>query len=541
MERLAWAACVAVGGGSLLWTTAKGEAEALTRPAVRAGAGAIGRGAAAFEGAGFGGISTDAMATNAVPWRLVAAALVLDEQASDPTAAVDGRTLDRVLARFGFLTDADVVDRPAGVVAPPPSLPLGVTAGDLAPIGGSRVRVANLGCAACHAGVTYRADGTPRPDRAKLGMPNTSIDLEAYTTAIFIALRRHAGSDRLLAAVDALFPGLNWRERQSLRLVVLPLVNRRLAALRDADRPLPFPNGAPGSTNGVAALKAALGVPLLGGGVRDVGLVSIPDLGDRVWKTSLLVDGAYAPPGVDRRATTRGDSITPDHLRKLAAITTFFTVPSMGVHPDKALSSLDDASDIMAFLKAYRPQAFPGPIDPAVARLGGTVYATSCAGCHGVYSAGPSPRLNNYPNWIGDVGTDRLRLRAFDAALADAVNRTAYRATITARPGHGYVAPPLTGIWASAPYLHNGSVPTLAALLSPDERPARFPVGGHALDFARVGVRLDHGRYPAGYRPFSRPAWIDTAAAGRSNRGHRYGESLSAADKRALLEYLKQL
>jgi hypothetical protein len=282
---LAGAALVTICG--VLWGTSRPTRESSTRPAIAVDASAATRGAAAFEGAAFGGISMDALASNAVPWRLVAAALVLEGRARDPGVPLNTATLDRVLRRFGFLTGATIVNRAPGASPVIPSLPLGMTYGDLAPVGGSVIRAANLGCATCHAGVTYAADGRPLPDRAMLGTPNSSIDLEAYTMAIFRALRRFADSDQLLPAAAALYPEMGWRERTSLRLLVLPLARKRLGELAEADRPLPFPNGAPGSTNGVAALKAALGQPLIGGGPGDAGVVSIPDLADRVWRTSL--------------------------------------------------------------------------------------------------------------------------------------------------------------------------------------------------------------------------------------------------------------
>ena len=523
-----------------LWLGARPAAESLTRPVVPKDASAATRGAAAFEGAGFGGVSLDALSSNAVPWRIAAAALVLDERARDPSAPLDATTLDRVLRRFGFLDSAVVVNR-AGVRAHDVGMPLGFTTGDVAPVGGSVIRVANLGCAACHAGVTYGAEGQPLPDRVMLGMPNTSVDLEAYTAAIFQALRRFAASDELLPAVDAIFPKLDWRERASLSALVLPLARQRLDTLAGVDRPMPFPNGGPGSTNGVPALKVALGVALLGGGQGEAGVVSIPDLGDRVWRTSLLADGAYAVPGKPRQSPVTADMIDDAHLRSLAAITTFFTVPSMGVHPDKAIANLDDAADVMAFLKAYRPQGFPGPIDRVRTTAGSRIYQAECATCHGSYDDASS-RLVQFPNWRGDVGTDPLRASAFDRGLADAVTRTAYRDIIASAPGAGYVAPPLTGIWASAPYLHNGSVPTLAAMLSPETRPQRFMVGGHALDLVRVGLRLDmDGAYPRDYRPFSQPAWTDTSTPGHNKEGHVFGETLSPADKLALIEFLKLL
>lgn len=544
MKRRAFIAWIGIGllsSAGLAWLAAVPVTESHSRPQIAGSASAQARGAAAFAGAGFGGISTDALASNAVPWRIVAAALLLEERRRHPDADLSVATLDHILARFGFLPRARLINLPSGVPQPTAALPLGMTFGDIAPVGGSRVRVANLGCAACHAGVTYGPDGEAQPTRAALGMPNTSIDLEAYTLGVFRALRAQIDSPALIPTAQALFPDMGWRERTSLRLIVLPLARRRLAALADTDRPLPFTNGAPGSTNGVAALKLALQTPFIDGGRGDAGVVSIPDLGDRGWRSSLLADGIYGVPG----ALPGPTSAPPDaaRLRALAAITTFFTVPSMGVHPDKAQGSLPDAQAIMAFLSRYRAQPFPGAIDRAAAARGRSIYARECAACHGSYDTSlVAPKLTSFPNWRGDVGTDPLRATNFDAPLAAAVGSSPYRDLIAVKPGRVYVAPPLSGLWASAPYLHNGSVPTLADLLSPEARPRRFMVGGHALDLRKVGLRLDaDGRYPQGYRPFATPAWIDTAALGLHAGGHRHGEGLSAADKRSLIEYLKLL
>jgi Cytochrome C oxidase, cbb3-type, subunit III len=213
------------------------------------------------------------------------------------------------------------------------------------------------------------------------------------------------------------------------------------------------------------------------------------------------------------------------------------------VHPDAAIDALDDADTTVAFLKSYRPASFPGAIDPASARTGAAIYARQCAACHGDYRLeGRRARLVRFPNWVGAVGTDPLRATAFDQALVAAVGRSSYASRISVTLGPGYAAPPLTGLWASAPYLHNGSVPTLAALLSPATRLARFQVGGHALDFHKVGLRLtEHGNYPAGYRPFAQPVWLDARRPGRGNRGHPFGADLPNADKQALIAFLKLL
>lgn len=95
-----------------------------------------------------------------------------------------------------------------------------------------------------------------------------------------------------------------------------------------------------------------------------------------------------------------------------------------------------------------------------------------------------------------------------------------------------YKARPLNGIWASSPYLHNGSVPTLHDLLLPvAQRPAQFSVGRWEYDPRKVGYVSD------GQAPFV----LDTTLTGNSNRGHEYGAGLAEADRWALVEYLETL
>ncbi len=99
-------------------------------------------------------------------------------------------------------------------------------------------------------------------------------------------------------------------------------------------------------------------------------------------------------------------------------------------------------------------------------------------------------------------------------------------------PG-AYESRVLQGIWAAAPYLHNGSVPTLEDLLKPAaERPVSFLMGVR-YDTARVGLSADQ---PArtGYA-------YDTRVKGNGNAGHEYGADLNPRQKSALLGYLKTL
>jgi hypothetical protein len=96
-----------------------------------------------------------------------------------------------------------------------------------------------------------------------------------------------------------------------------------------------------------------------------------------------------------------------------------------------------------------------------------------------------------------------------------------------------YKARPLNGVWATAPYLHNGSVPNLWELLQPSaKRIGKFYVGSRDFDPKRVGLVYDQAQ---GNFVF------DASLAGNSNSGHDYGSDLSDDDKWALIEYLKTL
>jgi hypothetical protein len=145
---------------------------------------------------------------------------------------------------------------------------------------------------------------------------------------------------------------------------------------------------------------------------------------------------------------------------------------------------------------------------------------------------------------IEDIGTDRERLDSFSPALATQMNTIgaghAWRFNHF-RKTFGYASMPLDGVWARAPYLHNGSVPTLWDLLAaPEKRPAVFYRGNDVYDTEKGGFRAD---LPAsGGRRFFR---FDTGLKrGNDNHGHAgpaYGTDLPDAQKKDLLEYLKTL
>jgi hypothetical protein len=103
---------------------------------------------------------------------------------------------------------------------------------------------------------------------------------------------------------------------------------------------------------------------------------------------------------------------------------------------------------------------------------------------------------------------------------------------------------PLDGLWLRAPYLHNGSVPTLRDLLEPSaQRPKKFYRGNDVYDPIKVGfeskVAEENGKK---YFQFNMVDEQGMIIPGNSNQGHEgqeYGTTLLAQDKEALVEYLK--
>ena len=103
------------------------------------------------------------------------------------------------------------------------------------------------------------------------------------------------------------------------------------------------------------------------------------------------------------------------------------------------------------------------------------------------------------------------------------------------RKTEGYANMPLDGLWLRAPYLHNGSVPDLRALLFPEERPATFYRAYDVYDWTRVGF------VSSGVEAERNGIRFDTKERGNGNAGHLYGTTRSREEKEALLEYLKTL
>lgn len=203
-----------------------------------------------------------------------------------------------------------------------------------------------------------------------------------------------------------------------------------------------------------------------------------------------------------------------------------------------------DFRHVHAYLESLRAPRWPFAVDRRLAEKGRDLFSRHCAKCHGTY--GPH---GDYPERvipIDRVGTDRVR---WDSLSPEHRGRYAgswfahYGKKKTDLEPAGYLAPPLDGIWASAPYFHNGSVPTLWHILHPQQRPAVWKRTENGYDRRRVGLEVTEATAvpkPVGHVTELR-TWFDTRGRGKSAAGHTFPDAMNATEKQAVLEYLKTL
>jgi hypothetical protein len=202
--------------------------------------------------------------------------------------------------------------------------------------------------------------------------------------------------------------------------------------------------------------------------------------------------------------------------------------------------------DIQAYLKSLTPPKYPFSIDAARAEEGKAIFAKNCLKCHGTYGPG-----GDYPDRIvelKEIGTDPARALGIVPRFVNHYNSTWFgQESPVDEELVGYQAPPLDGIWASAPYLHNGSVPTLATLLKSSDRPARFyrPPSTDFVDYdtENVGWKFERPADQTEPMPPSEKsrALFDSSRFGLGNGGHTFGDKLTDAERSKLIEYLKTL
>jgi mono/diheme cytochrome c family protein len=405
------------------------------------------------------------------------------------------------------------------------------------PIGFSKRRVygitlVGLNCAVCHTGTVRTSPGSE--PRLILGMPANSVDLQSYFGFLFrCAADGRFTEAELMPRVEAV-THLDPVERLTYKFAVgrlrdaLLQRSRRLSYLQATDdkgellRP-PFGPGRVDTFNPYKAVQ--FNFPMADD--TTVGTADLPSLWNQQIRKGLKLhwDGNNEDLGERNKSAAMGAGATPVSL----------DLPRM--------------DRFEAWIQTLPPPKYAdffgeGAIDAAAAGRGAKVYGRWCARCHDVDYEPKDQRLVGTVIAIEDVRTDPQRLDSFSPVMETQMNTIGvghpwrfnhFRKT------YGYAAMPLDGVWARAPYLHNGSVPTLWDLLKPEgERPQEvFYRGDDVYDTQNVGFRA-HQPSDGGRRFFP----FDPRKRGNSNAGHSgraYGTDLPDAEKKDLLEYLKTL
>ena len=504
----------------------------------------------------FGAINEHSMKSNALPWKVIATAmLVYNESKTGAKPAL--AQIPGIMRRFGFiypksignLNDASIINDqlPMGIVRK------NVNFGFVLP-----VDVVNVGCVACHGSAVYDKKGLVT-EQAWIGLPSTSINLDGYVDFVYQSLKYvYASDDRIAKAYQLIKTEFQTgiAEQQTINWIINNTVKTRIAALKSSiDHSTPFSNGGPGFTNGVASLKLQLDVIGFDSfHQEEAGFTSIPDLTRRGMRTSILYDGFYSPyEGVKRFESRTREQVTNAELDKLGDLVSFFAIPTMGQSIEGAVAAAPDVRKVVRALhNGYRAPAFPGDVNDAKAERGRVVFDSRCSSCHGSYEGTLHDLdIKSYPNRFvaqGDIGTDPTRWQVISDKLLATLNKDPrFKNPSHPQRNPGYLAPMLSGLWATAPYLHNGSVPTLYQFLHPEQRAKKFYVGGHRLNYETMGIDgADNGKgiydYPAGYEPWSQKVLYDTSAPGKHAEGHE-GQLAGIAEeqKSDLLEFLKLL
>jgi mono/diheme cytochrome c family protein len=203
-----------------------------------------------------------------------------------------------------------------------------------------------------------------------------------------------------------------------------------------------------------------------------------------------------------------------------------------------------DFRDILSWIESLEAPSYPWEIDRPLAEKGRIAFEQTCARCHGTYGKEP-----HYPERIvpiDQVQTDDVRLKSLSVEYRRGMGESWFgdygREAYIENPG-GYVAPPLNGIWATAPYLHNGSVPTLWHLLHPSQRPAVWKRTEEGYDQTKIGLEVTtFENLPATAKTSAeKREFFDTHLTGKGAAGHAFPDELTEDEKQSVMEYLKTL
>ncbi|WHZ22681.1 MAG: hypothetical protein OJF47_001793 [Nitrospira sp.] len=376
-------------------------------------------------------------------------------------------------------------------------------------------RVANT-CSSCHT-ASYRS----RPDENQTFVPtgpNHTLNLEAFFRfMIDCAKDPRFNPDNMMAEIN-LSADLSMLDRMIYRFILIPITKKRLLEREQQFAWIyrkDFPEWGRGRDDAMNLTKYfMIKFPM----DDSLGPTDMPSL----WNLNKY------KPEKGHLMNLAGDS----HDARSVIIDSALGV--LGAAPHDKEEFLRHVTWFEDYLGSYPPPRYPFSIDQQKAATGKLLFEKTCARCHASERTGT--RISTE-----EVGTDRGRLDSWSKQAAVEANRVV-RAMGIERKGlveenpSGYIAAFLDGIWLKAPYLHNGSVPTIQDLLEPvEKRPKVFYRGYDLYDQAKVGFvtsGLEAERIGTRY---------DVRERSSGNQGHTYGTELQQNEKDALVEYLKTL
>jgi mono/diheme cytochrome c family protein len=197
-------------------------------------------------------------------------------------------------------------------------------------------------------------------------------------------------------------------------------------------------------------------------------------------------------------------------------------------------------NDVLAYINSLQPPPYPNPVNKNLVRTGGILFVQYCSKCHGTYG-----NNQEFPNLLipeSIIQTDSLLYRSNYQTnqFIDWFNNSWFAQgdhPAKLEPFNGYIAPPLDGIWITAPYFHNGSVPSLEAVLNSKERPRYW---SRDFDDPQYDYQNPGWKYRVRENPQSKGIY-NTDIPGYGNKGHYFGDRLTDRERKAIVEYLKTL
>ena len=391
------------------------------------------------------------------------------------------------------------------------------------PIGFSQAKIGFArvaqNCATCHAG-TLRDTPESEP-QIITAMPSNTVDLEGYIRFLSeVAIDERFTANEMMPAIEALGSNLNPLEKLIYRYFAIPQTRDALITQRSKfaflDRQSAY---GPGRVDTFSSYKTRqFNVPAAELPEEELnGIADFPS----VWQQK-------PREGMQLHWDGNNTSVKERNNSAALALVTPTTIDFDAIHR------------VADWLWELPAPPYPYEINPELAAAGEQIYANNCASCHAFDGA----KVGKVTP-IDEIGTDPGRLDSYTQELLQ--NQRTLFAGISYQgidqqfkhfqKTNGYANMPLDGVWLRAPYLHNGSVPTLRDLLEPPaKRPKAFYRGYDVFDRDKVGFVSDVAE-EQGKTYFK----LDTTLPGNSNSGHLYGTDLPAKDKDALVEYMKQL